>query len=58
MFCNLDNRGLLRVSGSDAETFLQGQLSNDINQLKTSSVQLNAYCQHQGKILALFCNEI
>ena len=54
MFAHLNNRALLRVSGSDAETFLQGQLSNDINKLDVSSVQLNAYCQHQGKILALF----
>jgi tRNA-modifying protein YgfZ len=54
MFINLKNRALLRVSGSDAETFLQGQLSNDISKLDALSVQLNAYCQHQGKILALF----
>ena len=54
MFVHLNNRALLRVSGSDAETFLQGQLSNDIAQLNLLSVQLNAYCQHQGKILALF----
>ncbi|MDB4057522.1 folate-binding protein YgfZ [Candidatus Thioglobus sp.] len=54
MFFHLKNRALLRVSGADAETFLQGQLSNDINKLDTLSVQLNAYCQHQGKILALF----
>ena len=54
MFIHLKNRALLRVSGSDAETFLQGQLSNDISKLDNSSVQLNAYCQHQGKILALF----
>ena len=54
MFFHLKNRALLRVSGSDAETFLQGQLSNDISKLDALSVQLNAYCQHQGKILALF----
>ena len=54
MLVHLKNRALLRVSGPDAEVFLQGQLSNDINKLNASSVQLNAYCQHQGKILALF----
>ena len=54
MFFHLKNRSLLKVSGSDAETFLQGQLSNDISKLAALSVQLNAYCQHQGKILALF----
>jgi len=54
MFCLLDNRALLKISGNDAESFLQGQLSNDIKKLDTLNVQLNAYCQHQGKILALF----
>ena len=54
MFVHLKDRALLKISGSDAEAFLQGQLSNDINKLDTFSVQLNAYCQHQGKILALF----
>ena len=54
MFCHLENRALLKVSGGDSESFLQGQLSNDIEQLDNSSIQLNAYCQHQGKILALF----
>jgi folate-binding protein YgfZ len=54
MFVHLKDRALLKISGSDAEAFLQGQLSNDINKLDACSVQLNAYCQHQGKILALF----
>ena len=29
----LSERALLKVSGSDAETFLQSQLSNDITKL-------------------------
>ena len=54
MYCNLKNRALVRVSGADAEEFLQNQFSNDISKLDISKIQLNAYCQHQGKILALF----
>ena len=54
MLIQLNNRGLLKLTGSDSEAFLQAQLSNDISKLDNSSVQLNAYCQHQGKILALF----
>ena len=49
----LSERALLKVSGSDAETFLQSQLSNDITKLNRSRIQLNAYCQHQGKIIGL-----
>ena len=50
----LDDRVLLKISGSDSELFLQNQLSNDIKKLDKSSAQINAYCQHQGKIIALF----
>jgi tRNA-modifying protein YgfZ len=49
----LNDRALLKISGSDAENFLQNQLSNDISLLDHSCVQLNAYCQHQGKIIGL-----
>ena len=54
MFFHLNNRVILKISGNDAESFLQSQLSNDIGKLNNSSVQLSAYCQHQGKILSLF----
>jgi len=53
MITQLNDRALLKLSGSDTQTFLQGQLSNDIDVLKEGVVQLNAYCQHQGKITAL-----
>ena len=54
MLIHLNNRALLSITGSESEPFLQAQLSNDISKLDNSSIQLNAYCQHQGKILALF----
>ena len=54
MLCNLKNRALVSISGTDAEEFLQNQFSNDISNLDDSSVQFNAYCQHQCKIIALF----
>ena len=50
----LKNRSLLQISGSDSEFFLQNQFSNDITKLEPNRIQLNAYCQHQGKIIALF----
>jgi len=54
MLIHLNNRALLKLSGIENEAFLQAQLSNDISKLDEESVQINAYCQHQGKILALF----
>ena len=50
----LKNRSLLNISGNDSESFLQAQLSNDISKLSKSEIQINAYCQHQGKIIGLF----
>ena len=38
----LNDRVLLKISGTDAESFLQNQLSNDIMRLDKSSAQLNA----------------
>ncbi|MBT3195237.1 MAG: folate-binding protein YgfZ [Candidatus Ruthia sp.] len=53
MIAQLNDRILLKLSGSDTQSFLQGQLSNDIDALEEGVVQPNAYCQHQGKIIAL-----
>ena len=50
----LKNRALLKISGKDSEEFIQNQFSNDIEKLNHSSIQINAYCQHQGKIIGLF----
>ena len=50
----INDRSLVKISGADAEIFLQNQLSNDITKLERNKIQLNAYCQHQGKIIALF----
>jgi len=53
MLVKLNERSLLEVSGTESQDFLQGQLSNDINSLKSGYCQLNAYCQHQGKVIAV-----
>jgi len=53
MICSLENRSLIKISGEDSETFLQSQFSNDITKIKDKQIQINAYCQHQGKIIAI-----
>lgn len=52
--CDLSQLGLLRISGEDAETFLQGQLSNDVSVLDDKQSQLSSYCSPKGRILASF----
>ena len=54
MKIHLNNRALLKISGEDAEEFLQNQFSNDIEKIDSNKVQFNAYCQHQGKVIAFF----
>jgi len=53
MIIKLMNRALIKVSGIDAADFLQSQFSNDIKSINPEQIQLNAYCQHQGKVMAL-----
>lgn len=49
----LPNLALIKISGEEAEGFLQGQLSNDVTKL-LESWQLSGYCNPKGRLLALF----
>lgn len=50
----LDHLGVLRVSGEDARSFLQGQLSCDVAGLGATSATYGAYCSPKGRMLANF----
>lgn len=54
ILCDLSHFGLISVSGEDAASFLQGQLTNDINQVTDTQSQLSAYCTPKGRTLATF----
>jgi folate-binding protein YgfZ len=54
ILCDLSHFGLISVTGEDAATFLQGQLTNDIHQVTDTLSQLSAYCTPQGRALATF----
>jgi folate-binding protein YgfZ len=45
--------GLLRFSGPDAVTYLQGQVSNDTRRLNDGAPVLAAYSTPQGRVLAV-----
>ena len=49
----LDQLTLLEINGDDATQFLQGQLTNDINQA-VNTWQFSGYCNPKGRLLALF----
>lgn len=48
----LDHLGVIHVAGEDAQSFLQGQFSNDITLLDSTSSQISAYCNPKGRMLA------
>jgi tRNA-modifying protein YgfZ len=50
----LTHLGLLECSGEDAQTFLHGQLSNDLKQLGAGRSEYAAYCSAKGRMLANF----
>jgi folate-binding protein YgfZ len=50
---SLAHMGLIRVSGEDAKTFLQSQLTQDVNLVTESQAQLAGYCDPQGNVLGL-----
>lgn len=54
IICSLDHLGCIRATGADAQAFLQGQLSNDINDLQNMHAQISAYCNPKGRMLAQF----
>jgi hypothetical protein len=51
--CDLSAYGLIRVSGADAGTFLQGQLTNDVSALDAGHSQLNGWLTAKGRLLAV-----
>ena len=48
-----ESLSLLHIQGEDAESFLQGQLSNDISKLGLAQAQLHAWCNPKGRALAI-----
>ena len=54
VLCDLSHLGLLEISGEDAVTFLQGQVTNDVKLLAGNNAHYTAYCSPKGRMLALF----
>lgn len=50
----LNTRTLIRVHGADATSFLQGQLTQDMQRLQHQHIQWAAHCSPKGRMLASF----
>lgn len=51
---DLSHLGLIHISGEDAQSFLQGQLSCDIRTLDTHTAAYGGYCNPKGRLLSNF----
>ena len=54
VFADLSHYGLISVHGDDAETFLQGQLTNDVRNVTERHSQYSGICNPKGRLLASF----
>lgn len=50
----LSHLGLLKISGSDAKKFLQGQLTCNLDEITATQSRLGAHCNPKGRIISLF----
>ena len=50
----LAHSGLIRARGTEAASFLHGQLTNDFSGLGLSEARLAAFCSAKGRMLASF----
>lgn len=51
---DLSHLGLIRVSGEEAQSFMQGQFTNDTREVSETWSQLSAYCSPKGRMMANF----
>jgi hypothetical protein len=54
VLADLSTLSLLRVSGPEAGSFLNAQLTNELGLVNATRSQLSAWCSAQGRMLALF----
>ncbi|MHA1564462.1 MAG: CAF17-like 4Fe-4S cluster assembly/insertion protein YgfZ [Alphaproteobacteria bacterium] len=54
-FANLDQRGVIAISGDDARPFLQGLISQDVEKVDSATAVYGAFLTPQGKFLHDFC---
>lgn len=54
VLCPLDSWDLISIKGDDRISFLQGQLTCDLTELKPGDQTLAAQCNPQGKVFSIF----
>ncbi|VEH68542.1 glycine cleavage T-protein family protein [Rodentibacter pneumotropicus] len=53
-FIQLNQYQLIEAQGTDAEKYLQGQLTTDVVGLASGATTITAHCDPKGKVNAIF----
>ncbi|MBU3003702.1 tRNA-modifying protein YgfZ [Paraglaciecola arctica] len=51
---NLNNYGVIQLTGEEKSSYLQGQITADLNQLKDDKALLGCHCDFKGKTWSVF----
>jgi len=54
IIADLTHFGVIAVHGEDAQSFLQGQLTNDVRNVSEGMAQMSGLCSPKGRLLANF----
>ena len=54
VLCDLSQFGVLKVSGEDAQSFLQNMLSSDVREVSAQQAQISSLSTPKGRMLATF----
>jgi tRNA-modifying protein YgfZ len=52
IICDLSHYSVIAVTGDDAQTLLQGQLTNDVSAAERGKIQFTGLCSPKGRLLA------
>ena len=52
--CDLSTLGVIKANGEEAQSFLHGQFTNDLNQVDIETSQLSGYCNAKGRLISIF----
>lgn len=54
LICQLPSLGIISIIGEDATRYLQGKVTNDVEQLTTAQAQIGCHCDFKGKTWNIF----
>lgn len=54
ILCDLSQYSTVVIAGDDAASFIQGQFTNDINNVDDSRSQISGFCNKKGRMIANF----